>query len=110
MLDRRSVRLAPLYDLLSYAAYWDGSARIESAMSIGGEYSLARISPAGLERTGALFGIGQEAAAEIVRVTRAGIYSAFESARPSVEVHGRSARAVADDLLRGLRALPLVEA
>jgi serine/threonine-protein kinase HipA len=108
MLDRRSVRLAPLYDLLSYAAYWDGSARIESAMSVGGEYSLARISAAKLEQAGALFGLGREGAAEIVRATRTRTYSAFESARSAIGVHEKIAVAVADDLLRGLRALPLV--
>lgn len=108
MLEQRSVRLAPLYDLLSYAAYWDGSVRIDSAMSIGGAYRLGRISSAKLEQAGALFGIDKTESAEIVDMTRKGVYSAFESARATIEVHGRSALAVADELMRGLRKLPLV--
>ncbi len=90
MLERRSVRLAPLYDLLSYAAYSDGSASIDSAMSVGGDYRLRRISAAKLERAGAMFGVDAAEAAEIVDTTRKGL-------RP----------AVADELLLGLRKLPL---
>lgn len=108
MLARRSVRLAPLYDLLSYAAYWDGSALIDSAMSVGGEYRLSRISATKLEQAGAMFGIDRDEAAEIVDTTRKGVYTAFESARATIGVHGRSALAVADELLHGLRKLPLV--
>jgi serine/threonine-protein kinase HipA len=108
MLEQRSVRLAPLYDLLSYAAYWDGTVRIDSAMSIGGEYRLGGISSTKLEQAGALFGLDSAEAAEIVDATRKGVYPAFESARATVEVHGGSALTVGDELLRGLRKLPLV--
>jgi serine/threonine-protein kinase HipA len=108
MLEQRSVRLAPLYDLLSYAAYWDGLAHLDSAMSVAGEYQLNRISPAKLEQTGTKFGIDRGTAAEIVDATRKGVYTAFESARATVEAHGDPALAVADELLRGLRKLPLV--
>jgi serine/threonine-protein kinase HipA len=108
MLEQRSVRLAPLYDLLSYAAYWDGSVRIDSAMSIGGEYRLGGISSTKLEQAGAMFGVDRAEAAEIVDTTRKGVYPAFESARAAVEMRGTSAVAVADELLRGLRMLPLV--
>ena len=108
MLEQRSVRLAPLYDLLSYAAYWDGSTPLDSSMSIGGEYRLGRISSMKLEQAGAMFGIDRAEAAEIVDATRSGVYPAFESARATVEVHGTSALAVADELLGGLRKLPLV--
>ncbi|SDU85372.1 type II toxin-antitoxin system HipA family toxin [Jiangella alkaliphila] len=111
MLEQRSVRLAPLYDLLSYAAYWDGSARLDSAMSVGGEYRLRSISAAKLEQAGAMFGVDRAEAAEIVDTTRKGLYPAFESARAAVErVRGTSALAVADELLFGLRRLPLAVA
>lgn len=108
MLEQRSVRLAPLYDLLSYAPCWDGSARLDSAMSVGGEYRIRSISLAKLEQAGAMFGVDRAEAAEIVDTTRKGLRPAFESARAAVEqVHGKSALAVADELLRGMRALPL---
>lgn len=108
MLERRSVQLAPLYDLLSYAAYWDGSTSIDSAMSIGGEYRLSNTLSTKLEQAGDMFGIDKADAAEIIDATRRGVYSAFEAARATVEVHGGSALAVADELLIGLRKLPLV--
>lgn len=109
MLDQRSVRLAPLYDLLSYAAYWDGSAPLDSAMSIGGEYWLHKISPAMLAEAGATFGVEKAEAADIVETTRRRVYPAFESARAAFEGdHGTAGLGIADDLLRGLRLLPLV--
>ena len=108
MLDGRSARLAPLYDLLSYAAYWDGVARLESAMNVGGEYSLSRISVASLELAGKRFGVEMETAAEIVNGVRVGALHAFESARLLIESHGSAALDVADALLGGLRKLPLM--
>lgn len=50
-----------------------GSASIDSAMSIGGEYRLGRISSAKLEQAGALFGVDRAEAADIVDATRRGI-------------------------------------
>lgn len=109
MLDQRSVRLAPLYDLLSYAAYWDGSVPLDSAMSVGGEYWLSKISPARLEEAGAMFGVERSDAAEIVDTTRKRVHPAFESARAALEDDlGKAEIGIADDLLRGLRRLPLV--
>jgi serine/threonine-protein kinase HipA len=109
MLDKRSVQLAPLYDLLSYAAYWDGSAPLDSSMSIGGEYWLNKISAAKLETAGAVFGVEKAEAAEIVETTRKGVLSAFDTARTEMSDRlGAVGLDVADDLMRGLRELPLV--
>lgn len=107
MLDGRSVRLAPLYDLLSYAGYWDGSSRIDSAMSVDGEYAFDRISTRGLVRAGARFGVDDQEAVEIVEFTRRGMVEAFEAARVSVAGYDAEARSIADDVLRGVRRLPL---
>lgn len=108
MLRGRSVRLAPLYDLLIYAAYWDGSARLDSAMSIGREYALWNISRSSLERSGKQFGVDAETAADIVNTVRIGAANAFESTRPMIDRHGNAALDIADALLSGLRKLPLV--
>lgn len=108
LLDQQSVRLAPLYDLLSYTAYWDRTALLNSSMSIGGEYSLRRISATALGKAGESLGLAPADASEIVRHTRTGMYAAFEAARAGIEHQGGPALAVADDMLRGLRALPLV--
>ncbi|WP_349826828.1 HipA domain-containing protein [Brevibacterium litoralis] len=108
LLDGRSVRLAPLYDLLSFAAYWDGESRIDSAMSVDGEYSLHRISESSLARLGPRFGLDAEESASIVHLVRRDVLGAFEAARDSVTGHGTDALSTADDLLVGLRRLPLV--
>ena len=107
MLEGESVRLAPLYDLVTNAPYWDGSARIDSAMSVEGDYSLAKIGVKKLTAAGRHFGIGEEAA-EIVHTTRAGMLTAFESAIESLPRETMAETGIADDLMRGLRRLPLV--
>ena len=107
MLEGESVRLAPLYDLVTYAPYWDGSARLDSAMSVDGDYSLAKIGVEKLTAAGRQFGIGEEAA-EIVYTTRAGMLPAFESAIESLPRETMAETGIADDLMRGLRRLPLL--
>lgn len=108
LLEGRSVRLAPLYDLLSYAGYWDGEASISSAMSVAGEYSLRQIGGDVLAAEGARFGVGPGEAGTIVQSTREGMVDAFESARTSIEGYGKAAEDVADSVLTGIRRLPLV--
>ena len=107
MLDGSTVQLAPLYDLVTYAPYWDGASRLESAMSVDGEYSLDRIGSDMLVGAGKQFGVTSDAA-EIVAATRNGLVEAFESARASLAESSAEVRAVADDVMRGLRQLPLV--
>jgi serine/threonine-protein kinase HipA len=108
MLEGRSVRLAPLYDLLTYAGYWDGKARIDSAMSVDGEYAFNKISAKALIRAGARFGLSSETAEEIVLAARRGMLDAFDAARRSISQYGDDALAVADDVMRGVRQLALV--
>lgn len=108
MLDGRSVRLAPLYDLLTYAGYWDGRARIASAMSVDGEYAFDRITASSLVQAGTRFGVAADEADEIVDTVRRGMLDAFESASESIADYGEDAAAVADDVIRGVRMLPLV--
>ena len=108
MLDGAAVRLAPLYDLATYAAYWDGEARLDSAMKVGGEYALTRIGAGQLAGAGNQFGVPADAAADIVAGVRRGLLEAFESARAEIEVQGKGAREVADALISAVRRLPLV--
>jgi serine/threonine-protein kinase HipA len=107
MLEGESVRLAPLYDLVTYAPCRDGAARLDSAMSVDGEYALAEISGERLAAAGRQFGLGDEAA-EIVASTRAGMVSAFESAIGGLARPSTAEMAIVDDLMRSLRLLPLV--
>lgn len=108
LLDGRSVTLAPLYDLLTFAGYWDGHALIDSAMSVGGEYAFQRISADALVREGTRFGYTADEAADLVTGVRRGVVEAFETARESLTGLGPDTIAVADDVVRGVRNLPLV--
>jgi serine/threonine-protein kinase HipA len=108
MLEGEYVRLAPLYDLVTHAPYWDGRTRLDSAMSVSGEYALDRIGIADLVAAGKQFGLASDAA-EIVATTRAGIVEAFASARESLRSPTREVLGVADALMEGLLKLPLVQ-
>jgi len=108
LLDGGHVRLAPLYDLASYAGYWDRWSGIDVAMSIGGEYRLQRMSTDGLVGEGRRFGLTPDAASAILESTRDGLVSAFESARAAMSHLDSDGAAVADELIRGVHDLPTV--
>jgi serine/threonine-protein kinase HipA len=107
MLNGETVQLAPLYDLVTYAPYWDGEARLNSAMSVDGEYALSRISAAKLVAVGKGFGLAGEAE-DIVQSMRTGMVDAFEAARASVDSNGQEAKKIASDLMAGLIKMPMV--
>jgi serine/threonine-protein kinase HipA len=105
ILEGDRVRLAPLYDLASYAGYWDRRSPVMSAMSVSGEYSLNKISAEMLASAGKQCGVGTEAAEIIQRVT-SGVIEAFESATAGLALTAES-EAFIGRLMLGLRALPL---
>ncbi len=107
LLNGNSVQLAPLYDLVSYAAYWDGASPIYSSMSIDGEYSLQKISQSQLISSGKLFGLEAEAE-EIVLETAAGMVGAFSDSRDELLNGYPEARSIADTLVFHVERLPLV--
>jgi len=107
LLTGNSVTLAPLYDLVSYAAYWDGESPIYSSLSIEDEYSMAKISPSKLIAVGRFFGLADEAE-EIVRETMTGMVGAFTDARDELLNSYPEARSIADTLVRNVEKLPLV--
>jgi serine/threonine-protein kinase HipA len=107
LLRGNSVTLAPLYDLVSFAAYWDGQSRIYSAMSIEGEYSIEKISPTQLITTGKLFGLDDEAES-IVEEAMSGMLGAFSDSRDELLDVYPEARPTADAMVRNVEKLPLV--
>jgi serine/threonine-protein kinase HipA len=107
LLDGMHVRLAPLYDLASYAGYWNRQSGIEVAMSIGGEYRLSHMSTGKLVGEARRFGLASDAAEAIVESTRHGMVEAFEAARAAIGRLDSDGEAAADDLIRGVRELPL---
>lgn len=108
LLRGHSVTLAPLYDLVSYAAYWDGESAIYSSMSIEGEYSLGKISQRHLIGTGKHFGL-EAKAEEIVVGTMNGMAGAFSHARDELLEIYPEAKPIADTLVRNVERLPLVK-
>lgn len=107
MLQGERARLAPLYDLVTYAPYWDGSARLNAAMSVNGEYALGRISVESLVAAGKQFGVGSEAE-EVVRSMRVGMVGAFEAARAQLDSSAPEVTTIADEVMVGLTLMPLI--
>jgi len=107
LLRGNSVALAPLYDLVSYAAYWDGASPVYVSMSIDDEYSLQRISAQSLIATGKLFGLEDEAEAIVVG-TMEGIAGAFSDSRDEILAAYPDSRLIVDTLVGNLEKLPLV--
>lgn len=106
ILEGDRVRMAPLYDLASYAGYWDRRSPIMSAMSVFGEYSLNKIDADMLASAGKLFGLGREGSEIVERVTQ-GMLTAFETAAGSIPALTVESESFVEKLLGGLRALPL---
>jgi serine/threonine-protein kinase HipA len=109
ILDGERVRLAPLYDLASFAAYWDLESPIDLAMSIGGEYRVQQLTGAAIAAEARRFGLSEAQGAEIVADMRARLADAFEAAGALVAQADPSTQAVAEDLVRGIRYLPLTD-
>ena len=108
LLSGRNVRLAPLYDLATYAPYWDGDSGIDLAMSVRGEYRLQRISTQMLVAAGVPFGIDERQANDIVRHFREHMVEAFDWARDELSGWMGSTPKIADDAVANIRKLPLV--
>lgn len=106
LLEGSRVRLAPLYDLASVAAYWDGQSRLNMAMSIGGNYALQQIALADLVSEGDRLGV--ESPDLIVQRIRAGLLDAFAVARDELVDIRADAKDAANRLLDNLPHLPLL--
>lgn len=109
LLDRRAVQVAPLYDLATYAPYWDGESGIDLAMSVKGEYRLQRISRQMLASTGRQFGVEAEAAEDIVRHFCRNTLEAFAAAKDELQSWMGTLPKVADDTVANARKLPLLQ-
>lgn len=75
---KRSIRLAPLYDLVSTTAYKGLSTKL--SMSIGGEYRIERIRLEHFLRLGAASGVSDKYMKGLLRTLLAQIPAAFEKA------------------------------
>jgi len=107
MLSGSRVTLAPLYDLVTFAGYWDGQSPITMAMSIEGEYRADRISPSSLASGAARFGWGDESAG-LVDSLRRGVAPAFEQWGTQLIITSPETAEFVERVVHRVRQLPLV--
>jgi serine/threonine-protein kinase HipA len=108
MLDGESVRLAPLYDLASYAASRADGESIQLAMNVNGKYRLDSLTTDDFVRAGAKLRLSRVEALDTVDRLRSDTLGAFERARGAFGEHGSDAAAMADQIVAGVAGLPLV--
>lgn len=109
LLNGSAVKVAPLYDLATYAPYWDGESSIDLAMSVKGEYRLQRISRQMLVSTGTQFGVAVDVAEDVVDRYCRHMVEAFDYARDDLQKWMGPLPKVADDAAANVRKLPLVQ-
>ena len=109
LLQGSEVQIAPLYDLATYAPYWDGESTIDLAMSVKGEYRLQKISRQMLVSTATQFGVSPDVAEEIVGNYCGQLAEAFDAAKDELKNHMGRLPKVADDAVANVRKLPLVQ-
>jgi len=103
LLDGTSVRLAPLYDLASHAAYPSrDDAPLRGAMSIGGEYRFDRVGETDFREVARSFDLSADEATDRYRCITAGVAEAFSAA--AAQVHEPFARELADAVAAHARA------
>ncbi|WP_382308900.1 HipA domain-containing protein [Herbiconiux sp. UC225_62] len=109
MLDGERVRLAPLYDLASYAAYASPGESIQLPMHVNGKYRLDAISSADLVKVGTKLRLPSSEASEIVESLRDEVVAAFSAAGDEflAEASSSEVEGVAQRLVTGVAALPL---
>lgn len=108
MLSGRSVEMAPLYDLATFAPYASADVGAASAMKIGGEYDYRAIGEKECLAAGKVLGIDGDRAVEIIRHLRTGVAAAFENARDEIVDTDADTRDFADEVVRAVARLPMV--
>lgn len=110
LLHGSTVQVAPLYDLATYAPYWDGESSIDLAMSAKGEYRLQRISRQMLVSSGAQFGVTADLAEDMVAHFSGHMVEAFDAAKDELQSRIGPLPKVAEETATNIRKLPLVSA
>ncbi|MDR1710341.1 MAG: type II toxin-antitoxin system HipA family toxin [Propionibacteriaceae bacterium] len=106
LLDGPTVRLAPLYDLATYAPYDDGANQASSAMRIGQHYRFSAIGEEDILQAARLLSVPPAQALGFVGHLRIGAVGAFETARDELAGADPGAAAVATATLAAVSRLP----
>jgi serine/threonine-protein kinase HipA len=107
LLSGEAVRLAPLYDLATFAPYERLDRRAASAMMIGGQYSYSAMSRKNLLDAAHQLSVAQDAANQVIDHIRNNAVQAFDQARADLHATGQAA-AFADQVLEAVSGLPLL--
>ena len=105
LLAGESVKLAPLYDLATFAPYRDAREPALLPMNVNGKYRLDQISTADFVKTGMRLRLKKADALEIVEQTRNGVVSAFEPARDDLVAARLVPEGSADTIVAAVRQL-----
>ena len=108
LLEGNQVRLAPLYDMASFAPYAQPGQVVFSAMKVGGECRFDAISESHCHAAARTLGIDVDRAAEFVRHLRSHAADAAATARGELASADSETRAIAAEFVTSVAALPLV--
>lgn len=90
MLSGDSVRLAPMYDVLSIGAFLADGERPQFPMRIGGKYDLEQVFPETLAKEGARLGLPQGEGEQIVETTLAALGSSLDATAERLSAFDRN--------------------
>ena len=107
LLDGENVRLAPLYDLATFAPYRSEGQVVLLPMSVNGKYRSDSISSQDLVKVGTRLRLSRNDASEIVEGTRDRAIGAFERARENLVWADVRIKKVADQVVHAVQDLPL---
>jgi serine/threonine-protein kinase HipA len=105
MLEGNSVRLAPLYDLASYAPYGDRPGQANSAMRIGAHYRFASIGEADCLQAATQLSLSPDESVPVLRRLKTNAVGAFEAARDELAGQDSVTKAFASQALNAVAAL-----
>ncbi|MEP9392374.1 HipA domain-containing protein [Gordonia sp. VNK1] len=108
MLDRTSVRMAPLYDLATYAPYRTPDSPTYSAMRIGKEYRFDAIGTKQCLDAARQLAVDPERAIGLLDGLRADAPGAFEAARDELSHVDVATREFATSVVDSVATLPLL--
>lgn len=106
LLSGQTVKLAPLYDLATFAPYVDAGSTVYSAMHVAGEYRFSNIGSKQLHRVAITLGVSDEYARESIARVRENAVGAFEAARDELSDRDDDTRDFATHVVDSVARLP----
>lgn len=108
LLEGSTVRLAPLYDLATFAPYAQADQPVLSAMRIGREYRFSAIGEQHCLEAARTLGVDLDRARSFIRDLRADGAKAVAAARDELVSLDADTRGFADQVVESVRRLPML--